>query len=99
MANDTANTQSLGQFGDSLDAHARRCWGLSAAISGFARYGGSTSDPMLDGVEQLVQDICQEAEKLSKDMAAMWDTEEAMQDMIEQLQRAIRFKQERSDNQ
>lgn len=81
MATDTNTTPTLPQFCDDLDAHARRCWALSAAISGLARFSVSGGDPMFDGVDQLVQDICQEAQKLSEDMQILSGSADAAKQM------------------
>lgn len=71
MDTDTNSTVELGQFCDDIDAHARRCWALSAAISGLGHTLACAADPMFEGVEQLVQDVVTEAKKLSDDMRVL----------------------------
>lgn len=65
MATDTNTTITLGQFGDDLAAHARRCWALNAALSGLGRTIACEEDPMFEGVDQMVNDIALEAKRLS----------------------------------
>jgi len=71
MATNTNTTITPGQLGDDLDAHARRCWALSAAIAGLGRTLAVERDAMFEGVDWFARDILLEAKKLADDMRVL----------------------------
>ena len=62
---------SVLSFADKLSALTRKCYGVSAAITGLRELTSNSNDPMFNGVDQLIMDLTESAERLENDYLAV----------------------------
>ncbi len=63
------NPTTRSSFGEKLSSMTRRCYGVSTAVSGLRQTHG---DVIFDGVDQLLMDLIESAERLERDYEAIY---------------------------
>ncbi|NBS35060.1 MAG: hypothetical protein EBS82_04330 [Methylocystaceae bacterium] len=63
------NPTTLSSFAEKLSSMTRRCYGVSTAVSGLRQVQG---DVIFDGVDQLLMDLIESAERLERDFEAIY---------------------------
>jgi len=63
------NPTTRSSFADKLSAMTNRCYGVSTAVSGLRQ--GTHEDMIFNGVDQLLMDLIESAERLERDHEAL----------------------------